>query len=78
VAIGIADRRIHVLSGCLFTQIRTDNTFTASELDSVSDQIYDWFKTGKSGADFGRTSWYRPLMKQYLEMPQPDLMAKVD
>jgi hypothetical protein len=39
--------------------------------------IYDWFRTGKAGMDFARTSWYRPLMKQYLEMPLPDLMEKV-
>jgi len=37
VAIGIAERRISVLSGALFTQIKNENSFQTSEIDHVSD-----------------------------------------
>ena len=78
VAIGIAERRISVLSGALFTQIKNENSFQTSEIDHVSDQIYDCFKTGKIICDFGRSSWYRPLIKLYFELPIADLIRKVN
>ena len=37
VAIAIAERRIHVLSGNLFEELKSGSGFTVNELDTVSD-----------------------------------------
>jgi hypothetical protein len=42
-AIGIAERRIYVLSGKLFEDAKKDNVFPASPLDSISNAIHDIF-----------------------------------
>jgi hypothetical protein len=38
--------------------------------------MYDWFR-GRASADFSRQAWYRPLMKQYTDITNHDLLAKV-
>lgn len=62
VCLAIAERRAYVLSGQLFEDLRGDCNFKVSELDTVSDSIYDWLKEG-AAVDFSRTAWYRPLAK---------------
>jgi hypothetical protein len=63
VAIAVAERRIFVLSGQLFEEMKVSSDFKVNELDTVSDTMYDWFKAGVGSPDFSRTIWYRPLVK---------------
>jgi hypothetical protein len=46
IAITILERRINVLSGALFDQIRKekDFQFVQMDLDTISDSFYDVFK----------------------------------
>lgn len=50
IAITILERRINVLSGALFEQIRKekDFQFMQHDLDTISDNFYDAFKLTES------------------------------
>lgn len=68
IAITILERRVQTLRGKLFQAIKDGEPFEKSELDNISDTMYDWFKSAKSTPDYSRSAWYRPLMKQYADV----------
>lgn len=51
--------------------------FAPSELDSVSDVIYDYLAKPNAGVDLARTSYYRPLQRRFADMKPKTLKALV-
>jgi len=50
----------------------------ASDLDSVSDDVYESLVNDKAWVDFTRTSWYRPLLKQFKDHSAKMFMKEIE
>ena len=61
IALAIVERRNTVLSGRLFAEIQSNPQFTVSELDTVTDQMYEFLSRTNIAMDLTRTSFFRPL-----------------
>lgn len=77
ICVAIAERRIFILSGRLLEQVKRDPQFTPSELDTVSDDIYDLLSKGNTAVDFTKTSWFRPLQRRFADTSETDMKEKV-
>lgn len=62
VAISFVVRRVSILSGDMFKLILSGYSFEPSCLDSVSDAIYEWFKSNKVGDNFFDNSWFKEAL----------------
>ena len=72
----IAERRINILSGRFFTELlQTNEQFTPSELDNVSDNMYEYLSKPNVGIDLMRTAWYRPLQRRFADVKPAVLKA---
>ena len=58
IALVIAERRCHILSGRFFEDL---GSAAPSELDTVSDAIYEYLTKSNVTVDLSRTPWYRPI-----------------
>ena len=67
ICVSIAERRIFILSGQLLEQLKRDPQFTPSELDTVSDDLYDLLSKGNTAVDFTKASWFRPLQRKFAD-----------
>ena len=61
IALALVERRNNVLSGRLFAEIQSNPQFTVSELDTVTDQMYEFLSKPNSPIDLTRTAFFRPL-----------------
>ena len=77
ICIAIAERRIFILSGRLLEQVKRDPQFTPSELDTVSDDVYDLLTKSNSIVDFTKTSWFRPIQRRFADSSDNDMKATV-
>ena len=77
ICIAIAERRIFILSGRLLEQVKRDPQFTPSELDTVSDDVYDLLTKSNSIVDFTKTSWFRPIQRRFADTSDSDMKATV-
>ena len=60
IAIALAERRVHVLSGELLEQVLKNPEFTPSPFDSVTDEQYEAYLKESASIDISK-GWYRPL-----------------
>jgi hypothetical protein len=77
-AIGIAERRIYVLSGKLLEDAKKDNVFPISPLDAITDVIHDIFAEDAKPHDFTKNTWFRPLHKKMQHLKADDLQNAVN
>ena len=64
ICLAIVERRINVLSGRCFQ----DPQFSPSELDSVTDGMYEFLSKPNMEIDLTRTSFYRPLQRRFADV----------
>ena len=59
-----------MLSGDLFEQIKKGLQFAPSELDTVSDLIYDLLTKPNIKEDLQKASWFRLIQKKFTDVPE--------
>lgn len=65
VAIAFVERRVSSLTKSVFDSILDGKMFEISDLDSVSDSMYEWLKFNKVSSDFFETQWFKNLLNKY-------------
>lgn len=73
ICLAIVERRIYVLSGRFFLDMKANPQFTASELDTVTDLMYDFLSKPNFGIDLSRTAFYRPLQRRFADVKPAEL-----
>lgn len=66
-----------MLSGKLFIEIKSNPSFTPSDLDTVSDLVYEFLSKPNVTIDLTRTSWFRPLHRRFADVKPAELKVQV-
>ena len=78
IGFALAERRVLLLSGKFLEDFgQADSQFVPSDLDTISDGLFEYLTKPNASVDLARTAWFRPLKRKFAEVKPADLKTKV-